>query len=111
MNLQKLLRDENFNMLFSFLLGLGIICIIRPVCKGAECSTIKPPVDKDFDKYVYRMGDGKCYEFKTEMVSCPSSGVIEGFRERIGYPSYHNNYNTNYNKAHGQFVTRSSSAS
>ena len=33
-----------------------------------------------FNKYVYRMGD-KCYEFKTDIVKCPSSGAIEAFKE------------------------------
>ena len=36
---------------------------------------------KDFDKYVYRMGGGRCFEFKSEIVDCPVSGTIEAFRE------------------------------
>ena len=51
------------------------------MCSGADCDITKAPADKDFDKYVYRMGGGKCYEFKTEIVNCPSSGAIEAFRE------------------------------
>jgi len=65
MGLLQLLNDKRFNMLFSFVLGVGIICLFRPICKGSECELNKPPSDKDFNKYVYRMGD-KCYEFKTE---------------------------------------------
>ena len=41
----------------------------------------KPPQEADFDKYVYRMGGGKCFEFKSEVVNCPASGTIEAFRE------------------------------
>ena len=80
MNIFKLLRDERFNIFFSFILGIGIICIIRPVCTGSECEVNKPPSEKDFDKHVYRLG-AKCYEFKTNVTECPASGTIEAFRE------------------------------
>ena len=79
MKIGSLLQDERFNYLFSFLLGIGLICIIRPMCSGKECATLKPPAEKDFDKYVYRMGS-KCYEFSTNVVSCPSTGAIEAFK-------------------------------
>lgn len=63
------------------MVGVGMICIIRPQCSGSDCNVNKAPEDKDFDKYVYRMTNGKCYEFKTEMADCPASGAIEAFKE------------------------------
>jgi hypothetical protein len=81
MGVAEILKDKKFNILFSFLLGIGIVCIVRPMCSGAECNVSKPPTEKDFDKYVYRMGGGKCYEFKSEISECPVSGAIEAFRE------------------------------
>jgi len=81
MGLLGFLNDERFNVFFSFVLGVGLVCIFRPLCSGSECDIEKPPSDKDFDKYVYRMGGSKCYEFKTEVVDCPASGTIEAFRE------------------------------
>ena len=79
MNLQKLMKNESFNVFFSVILGIGIICILHPACSGKDCETeTKPPSEKDFDQYVYRMKD-KCYEFKTEIVACPASGAIEPF--------------------------------
>jgi len=81
MNLLKLLRDENFNVFFSLMLGIGIICIIRPICSGPDCAVKKAPSEKDFDKFVYRVGGDKCYSFMTETVECPSAGAIEAFRE------------------------------
>jgi hypothetical protein len=81
MGLLNFLNDERFNVFFSFVLGVGLICILRPLCSGSECDIEKPPLDKDFDKYVYKMGGGKCYEFKSEVVECPVSGTIEAFRE------------------------------
>ena len=81
MRLHELLKDEKFSIFFSFILGIGIIAMIRPVCSGSECDIQKAPNDKDFDKYVYRMDKGKCFEFKAEVLECPVSGAIEAFRE------------------------------
>ena len=81
MNLQKVLQDDKFNMFFSLLVGIGIICMIRPMCTGPECSVNKAPAEKDFDKFVYRLGDA-CYTFTPEILPCPASGTIEAFREQ-----------------------------
>jgi hypothetical protein len=81
MGIFNILKDPRFNVFFSFVLGLGLICVLRPICSGSECSIEKAPAEKDFDKYVYRMNGGTCYEFKSEIVECPASGAIEGFRE------------------------------
>ena len=78
MGLHQLMNNPNFGIVFSVLIGVGIICMIRPQCKGTECSVNKPPVEEDFDKYVYRMGK-ECYEFKPEIVECPASGAVEAF--------------------------------
>ena len=79
MGLLHILQDKKFNTLFSFVLGLGIVCIMRPICKGTDCQINKAPQDPEFDKYVYRMGS-KCYEFKTKITPCPPSGAIEAFK-------------------------------
>ena len=81
MGLLNFLKDERFSVFFSFVFGVGLICMFRPICSGSECNVSKPPAEQDFDKYVYRMSGGKCYEFKSEIVECPSSGTIEAFRE------------------------------
>jgi hypothetical protein len=55
--------------------------MLRPTCSGNDCNINKAPADKDFDKYVYRMGNSSCYEFKTEISPCPASGAVEAFKE------------------------------
>lgn len=87
--LLKILNDTRFNIFFSFMLGVGIICILKPVCSSKDCSIEKPPISKDFDKYVYKLSS-KCYEFKPDIIQCPASGAIEAFREQ----SINNNTNT-----------------
>lgn len=80
MGIETILRDHNFNLFFSVMVGVGIVCLVRPICNGPECTVTKPPQEADFDKYVYRMSGGKCYKFDTEIVTCPASGAIEAFR-------------------------------
>jgi hypothetical protein len=84
MGLLNLMHDARFNTFFSFVVGIGLICILRPMCTGPDCVATKPPSEADFDKHVYRMGGGKCYEFKTEVADCPPSGAIEAFKTMPG---------------------------
>ena len=79
MGILRFLHDKRFDVFFSVILGIGIICMIRPMCEGKECSLRKAPQEKDFDKFVYRMGGNKCYQFKSKIVSCPASGAVEAF--------------------------------
>jgi hypothetical protein len=88
MGIPDLLNDKRFNVFFSFVLGIGLVCVFRPMCTGADCNIMKAPTDKDFDKYVYKMGGNKCYEFKSEIVECPTSGTIEAFRECSSVTNY-----------------------
>jgi len=82
MGILRFLQDKRFDTFFSVILGIGIICMIRPVCEGKECTLRKAPQEKDFDKFVYRMGS-KCYQFKTKIVSCPASGAVEAFQQPL----------------------------
>jgi hypothetical protein len=85
MGILSVLNNKSFNILFSFLLGIGIICIIRVPCKGSECNITKAPSDSNFEDFVYRMGGGKCYEFKSEVLECPAVGAVEPFQQRSGF--------------------------
>lgn len=83
MGILRFLQDRRFDVFFSIILGIGVICMIRPVCEGKECTLRKAPQEKDFDKFVYRMEGNKCYQFKTRIVSCPASGAIEAFEQPL----------------------------
>ena len=80
--LTDILKSQMFNVIFSFALGLGVIAILRPICKGDQCNQIKAPPIKDWDGFVYRMG-AKCYEYTSKIVECPvekgSKDLIESF--------------------------------
>ncbi len=95
MSLIKMLNDDKFNIFFSILLGIGLICIIKPACSGSGCSIDKPPISSDFDKYVYRIGR-KCHEFTPEIMECPTNqGTIEAFKEcKLGIKNLQEGYET-----------------
>lgn len=86
--IQGIMKNPAFNIAFSFLLGVGIIAIIRPKCKSTgkdgECASEKAPPVKDWDGAVYRVGN-KCFEYKSNIVDCPKNKdqYIESFQSQF----------------------------
>lgn len=64
--------------LISFILGVGIAAMFRPICKGPDCVILRGPPVQDIRDTVYQFGS-RCVEFKTQAVECPKDGseVIE----------------------------------
>ena len=77
------LKSRKFNLVFSFLLGLGLMAILHPACKGDSCVVMKAPPAHEVKESTYQIGK-KCYKFETYIVDCPSSGVIEAFEINRG---------------------------
>ena len=74
-----LLKSKKFNLVFSFLLGLGLAAILRPACKGDQRLLMKAPPVHEVEKTTYQLGT-KCFQFSLENRECPKSGkVIEAF--------------------------------
>lgn len=73
------LKSKQFNYLFSFLLGLGLVAILRPACKGDECLVAKAPLMKDVVGKTFQTGN-KCHQFTIQNVECPSKGIVEAFQ-------------------------------
>lgn len=77
----KFFETPQFRFFFSFMIGLGIMSLFRPLCKGNECQVVKAPPPHEVEKTTYKIGE-KCYQFKTGTVECPAEGVIEAFEVR-----------------------------
>ncbi len=85
--LGDLMKSEWFHAVFSLLLGIGIVAIVRPTCTGDKCNVTKAPPPSDWNGYVYQMG-AKCYEYKTSVIDCPKAGqgvAIESFASRTSH--------------------------
>ena len=75
------LKSNNFQIAGSFIIGLGIMSIFIPRCPGGTCMKAKAGNAEEINKSVYQIGS-KCYQFKTETMSCPQSvDIIESFRK------------------------------
>ena len=70
MNYWKIMENPMFAAVVSFLIGLGIAAMFRPVCRGSDCIVLHGPPVRDVVDKVYQMGE-RCVEFTTEVVSCP----------------------------------------
>jgi hypothetical protein len=88
--IREILKNPMFNIVFSFVLGVGIIAICRPLCKpgmtgkDGECATAKAPPVNEWEGAVYRIGS-KCYEYKTNTIDCPAdkADFIESFKSEF----------------------------
>jgi hypothetical protein len=77
--LSDILKDARFNSVFSFLMGVFLILLIKPVCKGENCFTYKSPPIAAIRENAYKIGD-TCYKFVPKDAKCPMTGVIEPFQ-------------------------------
>lgn len=75
------LKSESFAIISSVILGIGIVVIFKPMCKSSECIIQKAPSIDEITKTTYDI-KGKCYQFHTKSVDCPTNGVIEPFQVR-----------------------------
>ena len=72
------LKNPIFGMLLSFMLGLAIVIIVAPICRGKDCMIVKAPPIHEIRDSVYHIAS-KCYKFETVQMDCPAQGVIEAF--------------------------------
>lgn len=79
MNLEAILKSRSFNILFSFLMGVAIMAIVRPICRGPDCIIMKAPNASEINSSTYQIGS-KCYQFRSEAIDCPKDGkIVEAF--------------------------------
>jgi hypothetical protein len=71
LDIEGLLKVPHMATLLSFVLGFGIACIFRPVCKGSNCIITQGPSVSEINDAVYQFGN-KCVEFKGKAVACPA---------------------------------------
>lgn len=72
------LKNPIFGSLVSFMLGLAIVVIIAPICRGKECMIVRAPPIHEVRDSIYHIAS-KCYKFETVQMDCPAQGVVEAF--------------------------------
>ena len=76
------LKSKRFDTAFSFILGLGLMSLLKPICKGDECNVRKAPPYEEVKTSTYQLG-GKCYKFEVQHKDCPLEGMIEPFERFV----------------------------
>jgi hypothetical protein len=56
-------------LIVSVVLGLGLACIFRSVCKGDSCIVLKAPDMKEIRKYTYKIDD-ECWKYDPYASKC-----------------------------------------
>ena len=62
------LKTKNFHILFSFLVGIFIVIIWKPVCKNDDCIKHELPNVNEVNTSTYQIGS-TCYQFRIHSVS------------------------------------------
>jgi hypothetical protein len=72
------LKNPMFGIMVSFMLGLAIVVIVAPICRGRECMIVKAPPIHEVRDSIYHIAS-KCYKFETVQMECPAEGIVEAF--------------------------------
>jgi hypothetical protein len=70
-------------MIASFIVGLGLMSLLKPECKGTECRILKAPPLEEVNHTTYQLGS-KCYQFRSETIECPTGAILEPFQQYLG---------------------------
>ena len=72
------LKNPIFGTMVSFMLGLALVLIAAPICRGRECMIVKAPPIHEVRDSIYHIAS-KCYKFETVQMECPAQGIVEAF--------------------------------
>jgi hypothetical protein len=76
LSVKELLGAPGVPAFLSFMFGIGVAAMFRPICKGPDCLVVRGPPVNDIRNAVYQFGN-KCVEFKTKAMECPAkSGEV-----------------------------------
>jgi hypothetical protein len=62
------LKTKNFHILFSFLIGIFIVIVWRPVCEKGDCIKHELPNLEEINSSTYQISS-KCYQFRTNPIN------------------------------------------
>ena len=78
----EFLKSHQFNYVFSFLVGLGIVSLFQSSCKGDACRILRAPPYEELQQSTYQLSKD-CYKFHAAVIDCPNVGVIEPFERFV----------------------------
>ena len=65
----RLLQSKSGHIIISIILGFGLACLFRKVCKDRECIIYTAPDFKKIKDKIFKF-DEKCYKYTKETSTC-----------------------------------------
>jgi len=78
MHIRRLIYGKYSPYIISIVLGVGLSCMFRRVCKERNCLVYRAPSLDKIEGKIYKFND-KCYSFSTNAQSCDSNKKIVEF--------------------------------
>ena len=69
-------KSEKYSIIFSFVVGVGIVSLFKPICRDNECSHKKAANPEEVLHSTYQIGN-KCFQFGMLHKECSVEGVVE----------------------------------
>jgi len=69
MHLSKFVHSQSGKYVMSIILGLGLSCVFREVCKDKKCYIYKLPPSDEINGKIYKY-DNKCYKYNQVPTKC-----------------------------------------
>ena len=70
----NLLRSKTGQIVISIILGFGLACLFRKVCKDRNCIVYHAPSIEDIKKSIF-LFNKKCYKYNQEITTCNKKPV------------------------------------
>lgn len=71
----KNMKNDWIAAFMSFMLGIGLAAMFRPLCKGPDCVVLRGPPVQEIRDAVYQFG-ARCVEFRPKTVECPTDQKV-----------------------------------
>jgi hypothetical protein len=79
-NLGKFVHTKTGQIIMSILLGFGLACLFRSVCKNKDCILFYAPPLEDFKDKIYKNANGKCVQYDYIPTKCNPTAKIVSFK-------------------------------
>lgn len=72
----EFVKSEKYSLIFSFVLGAGIVSLFKSVCRDPNCSDKKAANPEEVLHTTYQIGN-KCFQFGMVHKECSVEDVID----------------------------------
>ena len=66
-------KSEKYSIAFSFIIGIGLMAVIKPACRDADCTSKRGANPEEVLRSTYQIAN-TCYQFGIRNVDCPADG-------------------------------------